>query len=219
MTCYVRLMHKEDINQVAKIDHEVFPTQWPPSNYRHELKNPLARYIVACDAEKTLDEPEVEVASEKSRTWLMSKLRQLFNRNRSLSNETLPSPKEYIVGLTGFWIVAGEAHITTIAVRPPYHRRGVGEQLFISLIELAKELNARTLTLEVRVSNVAAQSLYSKYGFTEVGLRRGYYSDNKEDALLMSTEDITTASFQAHFQQLKQAHSKRWETAHYQVAR
>lgn len=219
MGYYIRLMHKEDITEVAEIDREVFPAQWPPANYRHELKNPLAHYIVACDAEKTLYEPKMEVASEKSHPQLMSRVRQLFNRNRSPSNETSPSPKEYIVGLTGFWIVAGEAHITTIAVRQSYHRRGVGEQLFISLIELAKELNARTLTLEVRVSNVAAQSLYSKYGFTEVGLRRGYYSDNKEDALLMSTEDITTASFQVHFQQLKQAHSKRWETAHYQVVR
>ena len=218
MACYIRRMYKEDITQVAEIDREVFPAQWPPANYRHELKNPLARYMVACDAEKILDEPKVEVASEKSRPWLMSKVRQLFNHNRSFSNETLPSPREYIVGLVGFWIVAGEAHITTIAVRLSYHHRGIGEQLFISLIELAKELDARTLTLEVRVSNVAAQGLYSKYGFTQVGLRRGYYSDNKEDALLMSTEDITSASFQAHFQQLKQAHSKRWETAHYQVA-
>jgi ribosomal-protein-alanine N-acetyltransferase len=216
---YVRLMHQGDITQAAEIDREAFPTQWPPSNYRHELKNPLAHYIVAYDDEKILDETKVEVASEKSHPRLVSKVRQLFNRNRSFSNETLPSTKEYIVGLTGFWIMAGEAHVTTIAVRLSYHRRGIGEQLFISLIELAKELNARTLTLEVRVSNVAAQGLYSKYGLTQVGLRRGYYSDNREDAMLMSTEDITSASFQAHFQQLKQAHSKRWETAHYQVAR
>ena len=219
MACYIRLMHQGDITQVAEIDREAFPAQWPPANYRHELKNPLARYIIACDAEKTFDEPKVEVTSEKSRPRLMSKVRQLFNRNRSFSNETLPSTKEYIVGLAGFWIMAGEAHITTIAVRLSYQRRGIGEQLLISLIELAKELDASTLTLEVRTSNVAAQSLYSKYGFTQVGLRRGYYSDNREDAILMSTEDITSASFQAHFQQLKQAHSRRWETAHYQVAR
>jgi ribosomal-protein-alanine N-acetyltransferase len=126
--------------------------------------------------------------------------------------------KEHIVGLAGFWIMAGEAHITSIAVRLAYQRRGIGEQLFIFLIDLAQKLNARILTLEVRASNVAAQNLYSKYGFAGVGLRRGYYSDNREDAILMSTEEITSASFQARFQKLKQAHSRKWETAHYQVA-
>jgi ribosomal-protein-alanine N-acetyltransferase len=207
-------MQQEDIAQVADIDREAFPTQWPPANYRHELKNSLAHYIVACDTEKIVDDPEVEVASEKSRPGLLSRVRQLFNRNRFSGNELPPWGKEYIVGLAGFWIMAGEAHITNIAVRQAYHRRGIGEQILISLIDLAKKLDARLLTLEVRASNVAAQGLYSKYGFAQVGLRRGYYTDNREDAILMSTEDITSASFQAHLQQLKQAHSRRWETAH-----
>jgi len=84
---------------------------------------------------------------------------------------------------------------------------------------MAMELNAHTITLEVRASNTAAQSLYQKYGFTQVGLRRGYYSDNKEDGVLMSTENITSAQFQAYLNRLKQAHSKRWGIALYQVAR
>ena len=214
MACYVRPMRQEDIVQVTEIDHEAFPTQWPPTNYHHELKNSLAHYIVACDAKKLADEPKMEAASEKSRPGLIFKVRQLFNRNRSFNNEVLPPAKERIVGLAGLWMMAGEAHITNIAVRLAYQRRGIGEQLLISLIDLAKELNARILTLEVRASNVAAQSLYSKYGFAGVGLRRGYYTDNREDAILMSTEEITSASFQARFQQLKQSHSRRWETPH-----
>lgn len=214
MACYVRPMHQEDIAQVAEIDHEAFPTQWPPTNYHHELKNSLAHYVVACEAKKIPDEPKMEVASEKSRPGLISRVRQLFNHNHSFNNETLPLAKEHIVGLAGLWMMAGEAHITNIAVRPAYQRRGIGEQLLISLIDLSKELNASILTLEVRASNIAAQSLYSKYGFAGVGLRRGYYTDNREDAILMSTEEITSASFQARFQQLKQAHSRKWETAH-----
>jgi ribosomal-protein-alanine N-acetyltransferase len=87
------------------------------------------------------------------------------------------------------------------------------------MINLATELNARITTLEVRASNTIAQSLYYKYGFTQTGLRHNYYIDNKEDAVIMSTENITSASFQAHLQRLKQVHSRKWGIALYQIAR
>ena len=212
-------MRKEDIAQVIAIDREAFPTPWSPVNYQRELQNRLARYIVACDEEETVGEPEVKAAPEKHRPGLLSKVRQLFNRNRFFGPEVLPSGKQYIKGFAGFWIMAGEAHITNIAVRELYHRQGIGELLLISMIDLAIELNARFLTLEVRASNTAAQNLYYKCGFTQVGLRHGYYSDNREDAVLMSVEDITSASFQAHLQQLKQSHSRKWGIALYQIVR
>ncbi len=218
MPCYMRLMLREDIAQVTEIDHEAFPTLWPPANYYHELQNQLAHYIIACDEEKTVDEPEVKAPPEKSLSRLISRARRLFNHNRFFANELPSSGKEYIVGFAGFWIMVGEAHITNIAVRVPYRRQGIGERLLISVIDMATELNAHTITLEVRASNTAAQSLYQKYGFTQVGLRRGYYSDNKEDGVLMSTENITSAQFQAHLNRLKQAHSKRWGIALYLIA-
>ena len=115
--------------------------------------------------------------------------------------------------------MAGEAHITSIAVRELRRRQGTGELLLISVINLAAELNARIITLEVRISNTAAQSLYYKYGFTQAGLRRNYYVDNKEDAVIMSTENITAVPFQAHLQRLKRAHSRKWGIALYQITR
>lgn len=115
--------------------------------------------------------------------------------------------------------MADEAHITNIAVREIHRRQGIGELLLISIIDLATGLNAGKLTLEVRASNIAAQSLYYKYGFTQVGLRRGYYTNNKEDAILMSIEDITSASFQSRLNRLKKAHSQKWGIAFYQVVR
>ena len=216
---YVRLMRKEDIAQVNEIDREAFPTQWPAANYQHELQNRLAHYIVACDEGKTVEEPEVKASPEKGLPRLLSRARQLFNHNRFFSNELPPSGKEYITGFAGFWIMVDEAHITNIAVRELYRYQGIGELLLISTIDLATELNARIITLEVRASNTAAQSLYHKYGFTQTGLRRGYYTDNREDAVLMSTENITSASFQARLNQLKQAHSRKWGIALYQIAR
>ena len=216
---YVRLMSKEDIAQVDGIDREAFPTQWPAANYRHELQNRLAHYIVACDEERMVEKSEVKTSPEKGFLGLASRVRQLFNHNRFFSNELPPSGTEYIVGFTGFWIMADEAHVTNIAVRELHRRQGIGELLLISSIDLATELNARIITLEVRASNTAAQNLYHKYGFTQTGVRRGYYTDNKEDAVLMSTENITSASFQTHLRQLKQAHSRKWGIALYQIAR
>ena len=219
MPCSVRLMGKEDIAQVTEIDREDFPTPWSSVSYQLELQNRLAHYIVAYNEEETVGEPEVEAAPEKHCPGLFSKVRQLFSRNRFFGPKVPPSGKQYITGFAGFWIMADEAHITNIAVREIYQRHGIGELLFISIIDLVAELNTRFLTLEVRASNTAAQSLYYKYGFTQVGLRHGYYSDNREDAVLMSIEDITSASFQAHLQQLKQAHSRKWGIDFYKVAR
>ncbi len=211
-------MGKQDITQVTDIDREAFPTLWPPANYQRELQNRLAHYIVACDEEKTVEEPEVKASPEKGFPGLASRMRQLFNYRFS-SNELPPSGKEYIIGFTGFWIMADEAHITNIAVRELQRRQGIGELLLISTIDLAAELDARIIILEVRASNTDALGLYHKYGFTRTGLRHGYYTDNKEDAVLMAARNITSASFQARLQQLKQAHFRKWGIALYQIAR
>ncbi len=225
MPYYVRPMRKEDVTQVTEIDREAFPDQWSPPNYHHELRNRLAHYIVACDEEKTVDTPEVQAPSNKNSTGLASRLRRLLSLNRLSSNELPPPDRHYIIGFAGFWVMADEAHITSIAAWEAYRRQGIGEMLLISVIDLALELNARLITLEVRSSNTAAQSLYAKYGFTQIGTHRGYYTDrgyhidNREDAVLMSIQDITSAAFQTQLEQLKQVHSRKWGTAFFQTAR
>ncbi len=205
-------MHQEDISQVTAIDREAFPTMLPPTNYQRELKSPLAHYIVAYDDEKMVD--EAEAAWEETEQSLGFILRLLF-RNRVAP----PLGKQYVVGFAGFWIMAGEAHIVNFAVRQSYRRKGIGELLLISLIDLARELNSLLITLEVRASNTAALSLYRKYGFSKTGLRRGYYSDDKEDGVIMTVENIGSASFQECLNHQKQAHSRKWGVALYQIAR
>lgn len=91
-----------------------------------------------------------------------------------------------ITGYAGFWNVAGEGDITNIAVLPEYRRQGIGSRLIEAVIKQAAELELELLTLEVRRSNIAAQMLYSKYGFEIIGERKRYYSDNCEDALIMT---------------------------------
>ena len=97
-------------------------------------------------------------------------------------------PGKPIIGMIGFWMMVGEAHIITIAVRRDRRRKGIADLLLTSALELAKSLEAFAMTLEVRKSNVEAQSLYAKYGFTERGIRKNYYDEVKEDAVIMTRE-------------------------------
>lgn len=90
-----------------------------------------------------------------------------------------------VVGYCGTWIVIDEAHITNVAMLPEYRGKGLGEAIMKKLIEVAKEKGVITMTLEVRVSNHVAQSLYRKLGFQDGGLRKNYYTDNQEDGLVM----------------------------------
>ena len=95
-----------------------------------------------------------------------------------------------LVGYAGMWVILDEAHITTIAVDPRYRGQYIGERLLIGLLDAALERGARWMTLEVRRSNTTAQALYTKYGFREIGTRKGYYSDNREDAIVMWTGNL-----------------------------
>ncbi len=223
MAYYVRQMHSEDVHQVTEIDREGFPTQWPQANYQHELRNRLAHYIVVCDYEKIYEGPGVDLPSRS--TGLISGLRRLFSHFRASGDEVSAPAGHYIIGFAGIWIMADEAHIANIAVREVNRHQGLGELLLISVIDLARELKARLVTLEVRASNAAAQGLYTKYGFNQTGQRRGYYVDrgyqidNREDALIMTTEDITLDTFQTQLEQLKQAYSRKWGIAPFQIAR
>jgi ribosomal-protein-alanine N-acetyltransferase len=168
-----------------EIERVSFPSPWSARAYRYELLgNDLSYYFVA--RQRWTEEPEL---------GLLARVR------RSLGVEMHPP----ILGHSGFWLMLGEAHISTIAVQPNWRRRGIAELLLVVMLDRATELGAEKATLEVRVSNVTAQNLYYKYGFQQVGLRRHYYRDRDEDALSMSTERLTSATFQSHLRQVKQA--------------
>ena len=90
-----------------------------------------------------------------------------------------------IVAYGGIWVILEDSHVTTIAVHPDFRGRKFGEEMLVHLLEEAIAARASWITLEVRESNETAQRLYRKYGFTVVSTRRGYYSDNNENALVM----------------------------------
>lgn len=93
-----------------------------------------------------------------------------------------------IVGYAGIWLIAGEGHITNVAVHPDYRRRHIGEAIVSTILAEAEAAGAVRQTLEVRRSNAPAQGLYAKFGFRAEGVRKGYYEDNKEDAIIMWRE-------------------------------
>lgn len=190
---FVEPMRPEDIDAVMEIERISFPTPWPAHAYDYELRwNALSHYFVA-----RRREPQVVPFKEERQAGLASRVR------RWVTGPVPPSPP--LVGYGGFWLMVGEAHISTLAVKPDYRRRGIGELLLVAMLDRAAELGAEVMTLEVRVSNLAAQNLYRKYAFQQVGRRRLYYSDRGEDALIMTTERITSASFQNDLQKLKAA--------------
>ena len=107
-----------------------------------------------------------------------------------------------LVGYAGCWQILEEVHITNIAVSPDFRRNGIGEKLLRKIIDDCYENKAKYITLEVRVSNTAAIGLYEKYGFKSLGIRKGYYQNNNEDALIMWTENIFYDKFKLNYEKV-----------------
>ncbi len=138
----IRSMTKDDVDSVYIVEEDCFTDPWSKESIRKELKNDLARYLVA----------------------------ELDNK---------------IVGYVGVWFVVDEGHITNVAVHSDYRGKKIGDKLVKEMVKLCKESKLVAMTLEVRSSNTVAQNLYRKYGFKMGGIRKEYYSDNKEDAIIM----------------------------------
>jgi [ribosomal protein S18]-alanine N-acetyltransferase len=130
----------------------------------------------------------IELASF-SAPWPPNAYRTELQANR-LAHYMVIRVGSRIVGYAGLWLMVDEAHVTTFAIHPDWRRRRLGERLLIALLDAAIERRAAEATLEVRLSNLAARRLYEKFGFRPVGIRPRYYTDNDEDALIMTTERL-----------------------------
>jgi ribosomal-protein-alanine N-acetyltransferase len=108
-----------------------------------------------------------------------------------------------LVGYGGMLLILDEAHVMTLAVRKDQRRRGLGSRILLELIDASEKMGARFFTLEVRKSNYEAIEMYSKFGFQIMGERKNYYLDNLEHALIMWTEDITTAEYRGLLETLR----------------
>ena len=172
-------MQLRDIDEVMVIEHLSFASPWTVRAYQYELvHNSFSQFLVV------RQKPVLGAADPR-----------LDPRRRFLFATRQPAPAP-ILGYGGLWLLVDEAHVSTIAVAPNWRGLGLGELLLVGLLERALVVGGEIATLEVRVSNQVAQNLYRKYLFQTVGRRRGYYRDNQEDALIMTTPPLQSAEFQ-----------------------
>jgi len=108
-----------------------------------------------------------------------------------------------VVGYAGLMLTGDDGHVTTIAVDPAWHRHKIGTRLLLNLAREARDRSARHLTLEVRMSNTGAQALYRKFGFRPAGIRKNYYLETNEDAMVMWADDIDTDDYVSRLAELE----------------
>jgi ribosomal-protein-alanine N-acetyltransferase len=193
-------MQAPDIPQVLDIERASFPTMWPQTIYQRELKNHMARYFVAYEP----DAIDLQPAPGEPPAGITGLVRRILG-----SSPGEPT-RDRILGMVGLWFMVGEGHVVTIAVRPECRRLGLGELLLVVALEAAVEAQQDEVTLEYRISNDAARALYDKYGFTKVGVRARYYTDNQEDAVLMTTPPLRSPEFRRLITQRVSEQRERW---------
>src|SRR6266576_514450 len=164
---------------------------------------PVKLTIAAMRLEDLAEVQRIEQASF-STPWPENAYRSELTTNR-LASYLVARIGGRIVAYGGMWLMVDEAHITTFAVHPAWRRQRIGERLLLAFLDLAAERHAREATLEVRLSNISARRLYEKYGFRPVGLRPRYYSDNNEEALIMTTEAFGDQALEARIDRLRAA--------------
>ncbi len=206
------------MNQTSEVEKDAFPTLFPSTSFRRELNNKISRYLVVSRSDDggTADPslpplPHQGSALGNGGGLLDRVMRGAARHIWRQRNGSWKPGDEFIAGFVGVWHVAaaGEAHIVSIGVRTEYRGLGLGEALLLAAIERAIESGLGKVTLEVRVSNHVAQNLYKKYGFMERGRRRGYYTDNREDALIMTTPSILTDSYKTELRRLAASYEMR----------
>ncbi|MBQ0139307.1 MAG: ribosomal protein S18-alanine N-acetyltransferase [Kurthia sp.] len=117
--------------------------------------------------------------------WTLESFYNEMNMNRQAHYVVAEDTQGNIIGFCGMWVVLDDSQITNVAVLPAGRGQGIGESLMRESIKLAKSMDVTIMSLEVRVTNHVAQNLYRKLGFQDGGIRKGYYTDNQEDALVM----------------------------------
>jgi [ribosomal protein S18]-alanine N-acetyltransferase len=155
----------------------------------------------------TLDDLPAIQAIERaafSAPWPANAYRTELETNK-LAHYLVIRAGDEIAGFAGLWLMVDEAHVTTFAIAAPWRRNHLAERLLVALLDIALDRRATEATLEVRLSNLPARRLYEKFGFRPVGIRPRYYSDNNEDALIMTTEPLRSPEMVARLAERRAA--------------
>ncbi|MEW5767500.1 MAG: ribosomal protein S18-alanine N-acetyltransferase [bacterium] len=112
-------------------------------------------------------------------------------RDNRLAHFLVAKHKGKIIGYAGLWLIGDEAHLVNLAVDLPYRKQGIGRELLMAMLKIARDKGAQKATLEVRASNLKAQEFYQHFGFRPIAIRKGYYTHPKDDAVIMWQDDLT----------------------------
>ena len=170
----IELMREADVATVQEIEREIFATPWPRNAYYRELASRASAHYIVLRQEGLLESPPGFKAPDLDPT---------------------------IVGYGGMWRMYDEAHVTTIGVRRDLHHRGYGRIVFAGLVQAAYDMGAKWVTLEVRTTNENAMKMYEGFSFKVIGRRKGYYTDNGEDAIVMWSDSIHSPRFRRAYEQ------------------
>ena len=174
----IRPLTPADVRTVRRLERAAYGPDSPRTAFERELRNGLAAYLVAADASTPVANPPVpSPPPPRPLRWL----RRLLG-----AHEGPP-----ILGFAGAWYTHEQLHLVTIAVDPAAQRRGIGLALVLAVCELAIEAELDSVALEVRASNAVAMRLYERCGFRRAGRLRNYYSNNREDAIVMLLDGLT----------------------------
>ncbi len=213
----IRRLRLDDIDQVVAIEKEAFSPLWVSTSFKRDINNKRANYLVACfDEDASPEEILAEIDSDNSAQDDEPPPPKLWSRvlgRLGMSSNDGPNSVDDVFNIAGYvsvWYQGEEAHITEIAVKETLRGRGVGELLLIGSLKAAIEHGSKVMTLEARVSNFIAHRLYQKYSFKSVGIRKAYYSDNREDAVIMTTNPIDTPEYDSLFNGLQTSYQSRW---------
>src|SRR6476659_10825911 len=171
---------------------------------RGMVARPPLKVVIEPMAVDDLAEVQAIEKASFSSPWPPHAYRSELESNR-LAQYLVARVDDEVAGYGGMWLMVDEAHITTFAVHPSWRRQRIGERLLLAFLDLAVDRRAREATLEVRLSNLPARRLYEKYGFRPVGLRPRYYSDDNEDALIMTTDGLRDQPMHDRIARLREA--------------
>ena len=209
MDVALRRMRAEDIPQVIEIEKEAFSLGWVGTPFRRELNSRYTRFLVAYHTDGAAS-PSEDPAAPLPHAADSSLWARMLTGVKSALGVGSDTEAEDLAGYVGIWLQGDQAHITEIAVREELRGRGIGELLIIGTLRVAYEQGLEEVTLEARVSNFVAQRLYDKYGFNEAGIRKNYYADNREDAVIMTTDPIHTSAYRQKFNTLQERFLERY---------
>ncbi len=167
------LMREADVTSVQEIEREIFATPWPRNAYFRELASRSSAHYIVLRQDSPIEDS-----------------------SRFRAQDFDPS----IIGYGGMWRMYDEAHVTTIGVRRDLHHHGYGRILFAGLVQASYDMGAKWITLEVRTTNDNAMHMYEGFGFKVIGRRKGYYTDNGEDAIVMWSDSIHSPRFRRAYE-------------------